>query len=227
MEVGELAGMRKAEVEAIKLFLTKRSDRFRPAYGRRTQEFARQCIFVGSTNESQFLRDTTGNRRFWVVDTPNEPRLSFWDELTPETVCRIWAEAVEIYKAGEPLYLSKRMEKIAQEIQEAYEEENPRAGIVAEYLDRKLPANWADMDTYSRRCWLEGDEEGTVERQAVCTLEVWAEALGGNPDKFDRYDSKEVRDIMARMKGWQNKGRLQRTFKPYGRQRYYERTTKE
>jgi predicted P-loop ATPase len=226
MEVGELAGMRKAEVEAIKLFLTKRSDRFRPAYGRRTQEFARQCIFVGSTNEAQFLRDTTGNRRFWVVDTPNEPSLSFWDELTPETVCRIWAEAVEIYKAGEPLYLSKRMEKIAQEIQEAYEEENPRAGIVAEYLDRKLPANWADMDTYSRRCWLEGDEEGTVERQAVCTLEVWAEALGGNPDKFDRYDSKEVRDIMARMKGWQNKGRQQRTFKPYGRQRYYERTEK-
>ena len=227
MEVGELAGMRKAEVEAIKLFLTKRSDRFRPAYGRRTQEFARQCIFVGSTNEAQFLRDTTGNRRFWVVDTPNEPRLNFWDELTPENVRKIWAEAVEIYKAGEPLYLSKRMEKIAQEIQEAYEEENPRAGIVAEYLDRKLPENWADMDTYSRRCWLEGDEEGTIERQTVCTLEIWAEALGGNPDKFDRYDSKEVRDIMARMRTWQNRGRLQRTFKPYGRQRYYERTAKE
>jgi predicted P-loop ATPase len=224
MEVGELAGMRKAEVEAIKLFLSKQSDRFRPAYGRRTQEFPRQCIFIGSTNETQFLRDSTGNRRFWVVDTPHDPPKDFWVELTPEVIKLIWAEAVQIYKAGEPLYLSKEMEQVAREIQEAYEEENPKVGIVAEYLDRLLPAEWDDWDVYARRQWLETDAEGVTPRETVCTLEIWTEALGGNPDKFDRYAGKEIADILAKLPEWRHQGNRQKTIRPYGRQRYYERS---
>lgn len=225
MEIGELAGLRKAEVETIKLYLSKRSDRFRPAYGRRTQEFPRQCIFIASTNETQFLRDTTGNRRFWVVDTPNDPPRDFWEDLTPEVVRNIWAEAVEIYRKGEPLYLSKEMEAVAREIQSAYEEENPRAGIVADYLDRKLPEDWETMDLYSRRAWLEAGTEGTVQRETVCTLEIWAEALGGNPDKMDRFVSKDIRDILAGMSEWQ-RPKNDRVYVPlYGQQRIYERKT--
>ena len=223
MEVGELAGMRKAEAETIKLYISKQRDRFRPAYGRRLQEFPRQCVFIGTTNETQFLRDTTGNRRFWVVDTPNEPTKSLWDDLTPETVRLIWAEAVEIYKAGEALYLPRKLEQVAREVQEAYEEENPKAGIIVDYLDRLLPENWPHMDTYSRRQWLETGGEGTVQRQTVCTLEIWAEALGGNPDKLDRYTAKEIRDIMATLPDWRHRGNARTTARPYGRQRYYER----
>ena len=223
MEVGELAGMRKAEAETIKLFITKQRDRFRPAYGRRLQEYPRQCVFIGTTNESQFLRDTTGNRRFWVVDTPNDPPRDFWEELTPETVRLIWGEAVELFKKGEKLFLPKELEAVAREVQETYEEENPRAGIVADYLDRLLPADWEDMDLYARRQWLESDAQGTVARTHVCTMELWAEALGGNPDKIDRYGSKEIRDIMSRLPEWKHRGNDRRTFKPYGRQRYFER----
>ena len=227
MEVGELAGMRKAEAEQIKLYISKQTDRFRPAYGRRLQEFPRQCIFIGTTNEQQFLRDTTGNRRFWVVDTPNKPERDFWEELTPEVIGLIWAEAVEIYKAGEKLYLSKELEKAAREIQESYEEENPRAGIIADYLDRLLPEDWENRDIYDRRTWLESRAEGAVQRTTVCTLEIWAEALGGNPDKLDRYIAKEIRDIMAGMPEWGHRGAKLRTIRPYGRQRYFERRTEE
>lgn len=223
MEVGELAGMRKAEAETIKLFISKQVDRFRPAYGRRLQEFPRQCIFIGTTNESQFLRDMTGNRRFWVVDTPNAPAHDMWEELTPETVKLIWGEAVELYKAGEQLYLPEDLEAIAREIQETYEEENPRAGIIAEYLDRLLPEGWEDLDLYTRRQWLETDAVGTVKRTHVCTVEIWAEALNGSPDKMDRYAGKEIRDIMGKLPGWRSGGRKQMTIKPYGRQRYFER----
>ena len=224
MEVGELAGMRKAEAETIKLYISKQVDRFRPAYGRRMQEFPRQCVFIGTTNETQFLRDTTGNRRFWVVDTPNKPSHNMWDELTPEKIKQIWAEAVEIYNAGEKLYLPASLENIAREVQECYEEENPRAGIVAEYLEKLLPSNWDDMDSYTRRAWLESAEQGTVKRTTVCTLEIWAEAFGGNPDRIDRYAIKEIRDIMAGISGWNHQGNKLKTRKPYGRQRYYERT---
>lgn len=225
MEVGELAGMRKAEAETIKLYISKQVDRFRPAYGRRLQEFPRQCIFIGTTNETQFLRDATGNRRFWVVDTPNEPTRNLWDELTPETVRCIWAEAVELYRAGEALYLPRELEAAAREVQETYEEENPRAGIVQEYLERRLPADWDIMDLLARRQWLEGTQEGTVPRTTVCTMEIWAEALGGNPDRLDRYAGKEIREIMERMQGWRHNGNQRLTIRPYGRQRYYERRT--
>lgn len=226
MEVGELAGMRKAEAETIKLYISKQTDRFRPAYGRRLQEFPRQCVFIGTTNETQFLRDTTGNRRFWVVDTPNDPTRDLWEELTPETVRKVWAEAVEIYKAGEKLYLPKELERMARAVQEAYEEENPRAGIVADYLDRLLPEGWDDLDLFTRRQWLETDTVGTVKRTTVCTLEIWAEALGGNPEKLDRYVAKEIRDIMAGMPEWKHKGSQLATIRPYGRQRHYRRTEK-
>lgn len=225
MEVGELAGMRKAEAETIKLYISKQVDRFRPAYGRRLQEFPRQCIFVATTNETQFLRDATGNRRFWVVDTPNQPTKSIWQDLTPETVSRIWGEAVELFKAGEELFLPRELEAAAREIQDLYEEENPRAGLVADYLDRLLPEGWDNMDTYARRAWLESGSMGTVQRRTVCTMEIWAEALGGNPDRYDRYAGKEIRDIMASMDGWCRSKKLA-YIRPYGRQRYYKRREK-
>ena len=227
MEIGELAGMRKAEAETIKLFISKTTDRFRPAYGRRSKEFPRQCIFIGTTNEEQFLRDATGNRRFWVVDTPNDPKRSMWDDLTPEVVSQIWAEAVALHKEGEKLYLPPKLEKMAREVQACYEEENPRAGIIAEYLDRLLPVGWETMDIYARRQWLESDAEGTVQRNYVCSMEIWAEALGGNPEKIDRYIGKEIRDIVAKVPGWRNRGASQKVFKPYGKQRFYERITEQ
>lgn len=226
MEVGELAGMRKAEAETIKLYISKQKDRFRPAYGRRLQEFPRQCIFIGTTNESEFLRDTTGNRRFWVVDTPHDAPLNMWDDLTPDTIKQIWGEAVDIYKRGENLYLPPELEEEARKIQEAYEEENPKAGLVAEYLDRMLPEGWEDQDTYTRRQWLETDTVGTVERKTVSAVEIYAEALGGNPDRMDRYAIKEVLGIMAGMPEWRRQGNLKITVKPYGRQKYWKKVSR-
>ena len=223
VEVGELAGMKKAEAENIKQYISKQTDRFRPAYGRRIQEFPRQCIFIGTTNETQFLRDTTGNRRFWVVDTPNTPTRDMWDELTPELVSLIWGEAVHLYKQGEKLYLPKNLEAVAREVQELYEEENPKVGIVAQYLERLLPEDWETKDSYSRKAWLEGTDPGTVQRETVCTMEIWVEALGQNPDRFDRYATKEVRDIMEKLPQWRHQGNIIKTVKPYGRQRYYKK----
>lgn len=226
LEIGELDSMKKAEITTVKQFITKQSDRFRPAYGRRTVNNPRQCVIFGTTNENQFLRDPTGNRRFWVVDTPNAlhrgllPALANLDDAM---VRLIWGEAVEIYKAGEPLYLTGELEAAAQEKQACYEEENPSAGLVEDYLERLLPTGWGDMDLYTRRQWLETDAEGTEPRQTVCTLEIWAEALGRNPDRLDRYGSKEVRDIMANLPGWRYQGQSLKTVKPYGRQRYYAR----
>lgn len=67
LELGELAATRRAEAEAIKHFITKQEDIYRVAYGRQTSVFPRQCVFFGTTNATHFLKDATGNRRFWPV----------------------------------------------------------------------------------------------------------------------------------------------------------------
>jgi hypothetical protein len=64
---------------------------------------------------------------------------------------------------------------------------------------------------------------GTVQRETVCTLEIWAEALNGSPDQLDNYKSKEIRDIMTRLTDWQHQGNKKKTIKPYGRQKYFKR----
>ena len=147
-----------------------------------------------------------------------------WEDLTPETIKLIWGEAVEIFKAGETLFLPPKLEAMAREVQAAHAEENPRAGLVAEYLDRLLPEDWANKDAYDRRAWLESGAEGTVRRTTVCTAEIWAEALGGNPEKLSRSELREVSAIMASMPEWRHQGYLLKTIRPYGRQKYYERT---
>ena len=223
MEVGELAGMRKAEAESIKLFISKQIDRFRPAYGRRTEEFKRQCIFIGTTNEAQFLRDTTGNRRFWVVEAQNTEMCPEFDELDDDLLKQIWGEAVQIWQKGEKLYLPHDLEEEARRIQGTYEVEDPRIGIVGAYLERKLPEGWDDMDEYSRKEWLESDAVGTVDREVVSPIEIMTEALRISINKTDiTWLSRDISKIMESFPGWAKRsGVLLR--KPYGKQRVWGR----
>jgi hypothetical protein len=146
-----------------------------------------------------------------------------WDELTPDMVRLIWGEAVALFRKGEPLFLPPDLEAAAREVQELYEEDDPRVGIVAAYLDRLLPEGWSEMDLYTRRQWLEGSEPGSVERQSVCAFEIWAEALGQNPDRMDAYEGKRIRSLMNKIPKWRHQGNLKTSTQLYGRQRYYKK----
>jgi hypothetical protein len=100
-EVGELTAMTKQETSAVKQFLSKREDIYRAAYGRRTERYPRRCVFFGTSNDSEFLKDTTGNRRFWPVDVgAHLAKKSVWEDL-PKEVDQIWAEAYTYWALGE------------------------------------------------------------------------------------------------------------------------------
>jgi len=110
IEMGELTATRKADIEAVKHFLSKREDIFRVAYGRRTNRFPRQCVFWGTSNDREFLRDRTGDRRTWpVICDINKPTKKVFGGMTDE-VDQIWAEAVELYREGHQWHLDKDME---------------------------------------------------------------------------------------------------------------------
>ena len=85
VEIAELAAMRRSEIEATKAFLSRRDDRYRPPYARRSVDVPRQCVFIATTNEGQYLRDPTGNRRFWPVDAAR--RSICKDSLATATNC--------------------------------------------------------------------------------------------------------------------------------------------
>jgi putative DNA primase/helicase len=224
IELGELAGLRRAEVDAVKHFVSKKEDRFRVAYGKRVEHFPRRCVFFGTTNEDDFLRDVTGNRRFWVVNTKGGvPFVDFADYLDAEVVAQIWAEAKFRFEEGEPLYLDSSLEVEARKVQDAHLEKDERAGLVKAYLKRKLPHLWKTMGVDERRAWLaDAKNVGTNKRKKVCVLEIWAECLERDPTMITRRDSFEIGRIMKTLQGWGASGKVGR-FPNYGVQKSFEK----
>ena len=224
-ELGELYATKKAETEAVKSFLSKTEDMFRVAYGRYTSVFPRQCVFYGSTNDSTFLRDRTGNRRFWPIDVGQWKHPYTLSDFTSEIVDQVWAEAYQLYLGGESIYIdSKDIEKMARSVQETHTELSEKRGIIQEYLETLLPDNWGSLDLFERRGWLEEDsEKGTIERDRVCVLEVWCEALGGDPKTLTGMMSREINNILRSFPEWEEKKSVQRFGKLYGRQRGFSK----
>lgn len=207
LEIGELAGLKKAEVETLRSFLSRQNDIYRAAFGKRATPHLRQCVFFGTTNaESGYLRDTTGNRRFWPVKTPGTGIKHSWD-LTPELICQIWAETLVYVKQGEKLYLSAELEALSKAEQREAMESDEREGLVRLYLDTLLPEDWDGMDIFERRNFLTGSDfgdtqkPGTVKRTQVSNMEIWCECFGKERANIRRTDSNELTAILARL-GW-------------------------
>ena len=145
MEIGEMQGTRKADVDVMKGFISRQVDEYRAAYGRVVERHPRTAIICGTTNSTTgFLRDSTGNRRFWPV-TVHGGHVSVWD-MTEETRRQIWAEVMALVAEGETSYLDAAMEKEAARAQQEALVYDEREGIVTEYLDTLLPEDWYDRD---------------------------------------------------------------------------------
>ena len=229
LEVAEMAGMRKADIECVKSFISRQEDIYRPAYGRVVEKHPRRCVIVGSTNSSTgFLRDISGNRRFWPVKCSGG-KLKPWN-LTDEELDQIWAEAMAAYNSGESLLLSKEAEELAAKEQREAIEEDPRMAQVVEYLEKPLPENWDKLDLDTRRMFLEGDTEydpeSLVERESVSNMEIWVECFGKKAADMERKDSDAITALMMKVDGWEKSGRKKR-LPLYGQQRFYERVRQE
>lgn len=229
LEVAEMAGMRKADIECVKSFISRQEDIYRPAYGRVVEKHPRRCVIVGSTNSSTgFLRDISGNRRFWPVKCSGG-KLKPWN-LTDEELDQVWAEAMAAYNNGESLLLSKEAEELAAKEQREAIEEDPRMAQVVEYLEKPLPVNWDKLDLDTRRMFLEGDTEydpeSLVERETVSNIEIWVECFGKKAADMERKDSDALTALMMKVDGWEKSGRKKR-LPLYGQQRFYERVRQE
>lgn len=229
IEIAELSGLKKAEVETIKHYITKREDSFRPAYGRVVETYKRQCVFFGTTNSRDFLRDPTGNRRFMPIDVRKKyVTKSVMLDLTQDEIDQVWAEAYDLYKQGETLYLVNDEDMIAKSEQRKHAEVDERKGIIEDYLDKKYPEDWDTMDLFDRRSWLDSPiaKNGTVQKNYVCVAEVWCECLGKDKNDMSRYNTRDINEILKSLTNWELSTST-KTFPLYGKQKYYKRKENE
>ena len=229
VEMGEMKATKKADLEATKHFISKREDIFRVAYGRRKEYFKRECIFWGTTNDSTFLRDKTGNRRFWPVDVGvRSIKKRVW-HMSEEDRDQLWAEAKYLWENGESLYLTDEEKELALEQQQLHTEENELEGMIEEYLSIPITEDWYQKTRAERRTYIQeyGEElsvAGDVPRTKVCVQEVWCEMLGGDPKHIHPAKRAEIRQILDNLDGWatHKKARGRMTFgRDYGLQSAY------
>ena len=225
VEISELDAFRQTDVSRIKQFLSLRADRFRAAYGRHVKDIPRRCVFFGTTNTTEFLRDRTGNRRFWPVDVGLQAqRKNVWSDLDGE-IDQLWAEAVLRWRLGEGLFLTGEIEEDAKAEQEAHREVSSKEGIVLDFIETPVPDDWQKWSLDKRRMYLNGLAQGEVrlvKRDRVCALEIWCEAFGGNPKDFRYADAAEINDILRSQPGW-SKSTSSLRFGYCGKQRGFQR----
>ena len=230
LEIAEMNGIKKVDVETVKSFISRTDDKFRQAYGSVVESHPRSNIIVGSSNaDSGFLRDITGNRRFWPVNVTGKGKFHPWEI---DSVDQIWAEAIVRYKEGEELYLKGSVAAEAYIRQQEAMESDDREGIVEEFIERLLPADWNNMDLYQRRSFLSGSEfggtpaTGTMRREKLCIMEIWCECFGKDRNNIKRTDSYEIEAILKKIGGWERTTETKTgktSFKLYGPQKTFVR----
>lgn len=226
IELGELASIKRNEVESVKAFLSKRIDIYRRAYGHYTSDYPRQCVFCGTTNEALFLKGDNGNRRFWVI--PVDPTLrkhQDWLKAIERDRDQLWAEAVHYFRKGEKLYLSEELEAAARQRQRDFNDDvdDPLLSLLQKFLDTKLPADWSMRDINDRRRWLRNPDpleaEGVVVRERVCAAEFICEQMGRDmADKEYKYLARKVCRMIDEIPEWERGGTSRHAEKLYGRQ---------
>lgn len=226
-ELGELTGFNKSETNLIKQFLSKQDDIYREAYGRRTNKYPRRCVFFGTSNDWEFLRDKTGNRRFWPIEVGViKPIKSIWEDLDKE-VDQIWAEAYTCFILGEELQLTGEALEISKERQEIHRISNVKEGMILEFLDKRIPIDWNKWGLDRRKMFWEMTEEQQkavelIERDRVCAMEILVECFKIRENHIKNQDSTEINSILGSLKDWERIKNPAR-FGNYGQQRGFKR----
>lgn len=227
VEVGEMDAYNRSGVETIKGFLSRVEDHYRAAYARKTEKHPRRCVFFGTSNRYDYLKDSTGSRRFWPIDCGIIAPVKniFFTHETPDRaviddeVLQIWAEAVMHWRLGESLILTGELAEEAKKQQENHSEQDPRESLIREFVERKVPVDWQKKDLGTRKIYWAGEfgrpETDTVDRDRICAAEIWEECFNERIHRMRRADTMAINDILDRLEGWKKQKSPYR-YGPYG-----------
>lgn len=238
VDLDEIDSVTRSSLTSFKAFITSPSDRYRKAYAVEAKSHPRQCVFFGTTNESAFLRDATGERRWWVVPCKGQAGMDargvrgtlpgFDDEVE-----QLWAEAfhrwreriTESRRGTEPLravnaHLYITDERLGQEMDARlgdFKLADPDRDDIEEYLDKPLPDNWDEMsrkdkDEFEAGYLIVDPARLTGRRQTVTLKEIRINVFGDTPKRASSggrsNTAYRIVSVMDSMPGWEPLGRV-------------------
>lgn len=231
-EIPELHGFTRADIAAVKAFFSKNEEKVREAYGRKAKKYQRQSVYMGTTNDREYLRDPTGNRRFWPIQVLVD--LIDTDKLD-RNMSQLWAEAYERYRelAADyppgrlPLFLKgDEAKRIALELQESRVVETQSqgwAGKISEWANTRVPMSVIEGkgEDFERQ---DGRPDPLVKRELICAIQVWNEVFKGSDESYGRGNSLKVIEAIRATGEWIDAGRTR--VPKYGLQRVFKRAPK-
>lgn len=200
-EMAELLAMvRTKDVEAMKGYITRTSDKYRKSYDKRISEQPRQCIFIGTTNDYQFLIDKTGNRRYLPIEVHVKVGEIYRNEKNiKKYILQCWREALHLMRQNKTYtHISGEYADIVKNHQESVLEDDPKVGLITDYLNKQ--------------------EVG----KKLCGLEIFTQCLNNLKKNYNKLEGKEISKIMQSQDNWKRCDKPIR-FDEYGVQRYWEK----
>lgn len=216
VEINEMGATNRHDLEMQKSFISSRSTTVRLAYARHPAEYFRQFILMGTTNQSEYLKDSTGNRRWWPIESgiPYGESIDF-DKLENE-VDQIWAEAYMLYMIeDETTLLSKEAQAIATAMQEEKKEADPWQGVIEAWLKRPVSESRYDDEPDFENL----DVNGEGQRDRVCCQEVWEDCLKMRGREMRRMDSNRITAIINNIEAWEKAKSTMQFGSRFGKQK--------
>lgn len=224
LETAELVAFKKSDQEAFKNFLSLQWDEYRKPFGREIERHPRRCILWGTTNQLEFLRDSTGERRYWPVachmkDSNKDPRKDL-----PKDRDQIWAEALHYYNEKESTYLDKQQEILLKQVQERFKESDPKLQQVIDFLETPICEDWNNLPLYEKRKIINGirDDERhgllpdkplkLMQRNTITRRELWCECFGNDESTLNKASFRELQDLLENVPGWQRVNKEKRIY---------------
>lgn len=204
----EMVASNRMSFAETKAFISKTSLRFRKPYMKRTEEFAKNFVLARTTNQKEYLKDKTGERRFLPVLANMEKQKKHPMEIEPETIEQIWGEAVTIYRAGADLMFDKETEEQLEIYRETFMYRDEVELQVLEYLEMPISDNWSSWSIQQQHQYTSkyfdnsGEfEAGTKKLEKVSTREMMYNLFMRNSN--DKKLSTKINMIMDNHPGWE------------------------
>lgn len=206
IELAELSAVKKTDSNTLKQFVSTRSDEFRAPYAQFSEAHPRQCVMVGTTNQSSFLADHTGNRRLFPLRC-NAQDVSINPFREPrEVLDQVLAEAVELYRSGKiELFPSREALEVLAGLTEDYQVYDPAHEDILEYLEMLVPPNWSEASEEAKRLYFEYRNDPKTQARIVGDM---LEIESGCLEPIIETTIKEIRKVVFDLSTGSSAGRL-------------------
>ena len=227
IELGEGTAFQKSVKERCKQALASQQDVYRKPYGRHPEIQKRQCVFFGTTNNYDFLKDETGDRRYYPIDVNIANATKSIDkDLDDKYIAQLWAEAVQLYKSGQSIYIQdSQILALAEQEQRKHFDESPLQSDIYNFLEIPITTSWYSANLDSRKHYIQEYQKGNTsagayKRDRISVKEIACELYGYELNQpIERKMSLEISRTLTSL-GWNNTGKRE-YLNIYGRQRMF------